>query len=293
MQKILITGANGQLGNEFRLISEYENSYKFIFTDVAELDICSKQAIEVFFEAEKPDFVINCAAYTAVDKAEAEEEKAFAINCKAVENLAQITFENNIRFIHISTDYVFGGTAYLPYSENAPTEPNSAYGKSKLAGEIAAMNKNSETVIIRTSWLYSAFGNNFLKTIRKAASVRTQLNVVFDQIGTPTYANHLAIAIMQIISKIECDNEKSFSGIYHFSNEGVCSWYDFAIEIVKLAKLNCQILPIETIEYPTPAKRPPYSLLNKNKIKATFCISIPYWREGVAQCINKLDEMDL
>jgi len=282
---ILITGSNGQLGNEMRLISgSYSNRYDFIFTDVEELDITNIDDLNNFFSGTKIDFIVNCAAYTAVDKAEDDVELCYKINCFAVENLAKIARQLNIKIIHISTDYVFNGKNYLPYTETMPVNPVSVYGKSKLEGEQILQKICADSVIIRTSWLYSSFGNNFVKTMLRLGKERETLNVVFDQIGTPTYAADLAAAIMQII-----DFEKFIGGIYHFSNEGAVSWYDFTKAIHRIAGIStCKVLPIESKDYPVRTPRPFFSVLNKSKIKQTFKIEIPYWEDSLRVCIGKI-----
>jgi dTDP-4-dehydrorhamnose reductase len=281
MQTILITGANGQLGNEIRTIAPQYTDYKFIFTDVAELDICDKNALINFFQNTKIDWVVNCAAYTAVAKAEQEIETAFLINAVAVQNLAEVTAQFGSKIIHISTDYVFNGKQYLPYTEEMTICPTSIYGKSKAEGELALIKANKEYIIIRTSWLYSSFGNNFVKTMLKLGREKEMLTVIFDQIGTPTYAADLAEAILQIII-----SNTFATGIYHYSNEGVCSWYDFAKSIFKLSNITtCTITPIEAKDFYDQTPRPFYSVLNKSKIKNTFGIHIPHWEDSLAKCL--------
>ena len=283
MKKILITGSNGQLGNELRKLSANYPDCKFNFTDVNELDITNSDTLKLHFKANNYDFIINCAAYTAVDKAETETDKALLINSEAVKYLSEIALQYKIKLIHISTDYVFDGTSCLPYTEDIQVSPVSQYGITKLEGEKQIEKSGCDAIIIRTSWLYSSFGNNFVKTILKYSKEKPELKVVFDQIGTPTYAEDLATAILQIIN-----SNKFETGIYHFSNEGVCSWYDFALEIVNAKNINCKITPILTSEYPTPAKRPHYSVLNKNKIKSTFNIEILHWKDGLQRCLKEL-----
>ena len=286
MLNILVTGSNGQLGSEIKeLSSKYE--YNFFFTDRSNIDITKKDSIKTFCQINNINTIINCAAYTAVDKAESDEINADLINRKAVKKLALVASELNIKLIHISTDYVFDGKTYKPYVEEFQTKPNSVYGKTKLDGENEMINVNPKnSIIIRTSWVYSSYGNNFVKTMLRLGKEKTELGVIFDQVGTPTYAAHLAIAILDIIPKL--NNPKV--EIYNYSNEGVLSWYDFAKEIMKMAKLNCKINPIETFQYPTPAKRPHFSLLNKSKIKTTFNIEIPYWKDGLDECLRKMGE---
>ncbi|MDR2039632.1 MAG: dTDP-4-dehydrorhamnose reductase [Bacteroidales bacterium] len=285
MSKILVTGANGQLGNELRLLSEKHIPHHFFFTDVEELDITDYAAVEHFFLQHHIEIVINCAAYTAVDKAEEDKKAAFSINATAVENLARACIQRKAKLIHISTDYVYDGTAYLPYKEDHPTAPVSVYGQSKLAGETAALTV-SDCIIIRTSWLYSSFGNNFVKTMLRLGKEREVLNVVSDQVGTPTYAADLAATIMVIVEKAAANQMKL--GVFNFSNEGVCSWYDFAHEIMRLSGLKCMVQPIETKDYPAAATRPYYSVLNKTAIKTAYGIKINHWQDSLEKCLSKL-----
>ncbi len=287
MSKILVTGSNGQLGNEIRVIAQSSNN-TFEFTDVAELDITKPEAIEDFLQNKSFDYMINCAAYTAVDKAETDIEFATLLNSKAPEFLAQACNKHSIKFIQISTDYVFDGKNYKPYVETDVVSPQSVYGKTKLDGENAALQANSHTMVIRTSWLYSTFGNNFVKTMIRLGNERDTLGVIFDQVGTPTYAADLAQSIVTIIDSIESKNNEFISGIYHFSNEGACSWYDFAKEIHNIAHIQCHVNPIETKDYPTPAARPHYSILNKAKIKTNYNIQIPHWKKSLEICIAQL-----
>ena len=282
---ILVTGANGQLGNELRKISGNFSGYRFFFTDVDELDITNPEAVYHFFETNEIQTVINCAAYTAVDRAESDEPAATLINATAVEYLANACNMADATLIHISTDYVYDGFACKPYSENHHTAPASVYGCSKLAGEKFAL-ATPKSVIIRTSWLYSSFGNNFVKTMLRLGKERETLNVIFDQTGTPTYAADLAQVIMKIVKSSEQNNLKT--GIFHYSNEGVCSWYDFAHEIMQQAGLKCVVKPIETKDYPTPASRPHYSVLNKARIKADYGVIIPHWKDSLKRCIARL-----
>ena len=283
MSKILITGAHGQLGTELNFLSSMLENHSFVFVGSKDLDITNAFAVSDFFSKENYSTVINCAAFTAVDKAESEKEVAFKVNAEGAANLAIACKQHNAKFIHFSTDFVFDGTAYVPYLEKDKTNPLSVYGASKLAGEEQVVASNPNAVIIRTSWVYSSFGNNFVKTILKLCKEREQLNIIFDQIGTPTYARDLAAVVLQIVQQQEWK-----PGIYNYSNEGVASWYDFAVAIRDLAGLKTKILPIETSQYPTPAVRPKYSLLNKKKIKETFGIEIPYWRESLEKCIKLL-----
>lgn len=285
MKNILITGANGQLGNEMRVLSVAYPEYTYFFTDVAELNICDKQAVLDFVKANDIHVIVNCAAYTAVDKAEENVELCTMLNADAVSYLAEAAEANQAEFIQISTDYVFDGTAHVPYKETEPTCPNSVYGSTKLAGERNALTRCSRAMIIRTAWLYSTFGNNFVKTMIGLGKERESLGVIFDQVGTPTYARDLASAIFVAIRQgVE-------SGIYHFSNEGVCSWYDFTKAIHRLAGITaCRVNPLHTEEYPTLAKRPHYSVLDKTKIKNTYHIEIPHWMDSLQSCIAELEE---
>ena len=284
MKNILITGANGQLGNEMRVLSEENKEYTYFFTDVAELDICNEQAVMDFVKANHIQVIVNCAAYTAVDKAEENIEFCTKLNADAVGYLAKAAEANQAEFIQISTDYVFDGTAHTPYRETEPTCPNSVYGSTKLAGEQNALTLCSRAMVIRTAWLYSTFGNNFVKTMIRLGKERDSLCVIFDQIGTPTYARDLARAIYAAI------RQGVTPGVYHFSNEGVCSWYDFTKAIHRLAGIkDCKVNPLHTEEYPTPAKRPHYSVLDKTKIKNTYHIEIPYWMDSLQSCIAQLE----
>lgn len=285
MKKILVTGSKGQLGNELQIAAKAFSQFELVFTDVNELDICNLAAIEQFVENAGFDAIVNCAAYTAVDKAETDEDLCYKINRDAVQNLAQIAQSNGLKLIHVSTDYVFDGTQHTPYVETDRVCPVSVYGKSKLAGEEMAFKYCEQVALIRTSWLYSAFGNNFVKTMIRLGQERESLNVIFDQVGTPTYAADLAKAILQILNA-----EVFVSGVYHFSNEGVCSWYDFAKKIHQLAGVRCKVSPIETKDYPTAATRPHYSVLNKSKIKSTYHIDVPHWEESLIQCIEILQK---
>ena len=274
---ILVTGGNGQLGCALRLASA-ESRHRYIFTDIEELDITSATAIEEFFCREKVDMVVNCAAYTAVDLAEENEAKADEINHKAVALLAKACKQHNATLIHISTDYIFSGNADKPYNENAEPAPLNAYGRTKLAGERAIAESGCESIILRTSWLYSEFGKNFVKTMRNLTATRSEIKVVADQIGTPTYAGDLAKAITYIIESGQSEKV----GVYHYSNMGECSWYEFAVEIARLSgNLGCKINPCTTTDYPTKARRPQYSVLDKSKIIATFGLGIPEWRESL------------
>lgn len=286
MKTVLVTGANGQLGNSIRLLAENHPGYNFLFTDVDTLDITNPAAVRGMIKDNQVDFVLNCAAYTAVEKAEEDEALCRRINAFAVSVLGKAAHEAGAKMIHVSTDYVFSGTSYRPYVETDVTCPVSAYGRTKLAGEEILQEVCPDAVIIRTAWLYSEFGSNFVKTVLRLGKERDQLGFVFDQIGTPTYAGDLAAAILAVVT---ADERNAFvPGIYHFSNEGVCSWYDFTVKILQIAGIDCHVLPIETKDYPTKAVRPPYSVLNKKKIKTTYGITIPHWEESLRLCMEKL-----
>ena len=292
---ILVTGANGQLGNEMRIVSK-RSSDRYIFTDVEELDITNRDAVMNFVKEKDIKVVVNCAAYTNVDKAEDDEATAELINAQAVKHLAEACKSNNATLIHISTDYVFGGNeGNTPRTEDEPVNPTGAYGRTKLHGEQAIQEVGCNYLIIRTAWLYSEFGNNFVKTMRRLSSERDKLNVVFDQIGTPTYALDLANVIMRFIEILKKENNYQLStvnsqlfGVYHFSNEGVISWYDFAKEICELSGNECDIQPCHSNEFPSKVKRPSYSVLDKTKIKNKLNITIPHWKESLKKCIIKL-----
>jgi dTDP-4-dehydrorhamnose reductase len=284
MKNILITGANGQLGNEMRVLSAENKEYNYFFTDVAELDICDEQAVMSFVKDHHIHVIVNCAAYTAVDKAEGNLDLCTKLNSDAVGYLAKAAEANEAELIQVSTDYVFDGTNHLPYKETDATCPNSVYGVTKLKGEANAMQHCKKAMIIRTAWLYSTFGNNFVKTMIRLGKEREALGVVFDQIGTPTYARDLARAIFAAI------NKGVVPGIYHFSNEGVCSWYDFTKSIHRIAGITaCKVSPLHTDEYPAKAPRPNYSVLDKTKIKNTYGIEIPHWEESLKACIDELN----
>ena len=271
----LIIGSQGQLASELRDVL----GDRAICVGKDELDISNPNAVRIFFEGKQFDAIINCAAYTAVDKAENDFDLAKKVNVDGARNLAEL----GIPIVHISTDYVFSGTSSRPYVESDKPDPQSVYGKTKLAGERAVLDVAKTAVIIRTSWVYSTYGNNFVKTMRRLGGERSQLNVVFDQIGSPTYALDLATAIAEILPQIPIGTK----AVYHYSNEGVCSWYDFACAVMELSGLNCTLSPIESKDYPTPAKRPFYSVLNKSKIKKDFKLSIPYWKDALTRCISK------
>lgn len=284
-ERILVTGANGQLGNEMRRLAEGANAARFVFTDVAELDITDLQAVRRCMDEKRISVVVNCAAYTNVDKAEDDAETADRINHKAVENLAVACRETGAVLIHVSTDYVFQGTGHLPCREEEATNPLGVYGKTKLAGEKAIENSGCRFLIFRTAWLYSSFGHNFVKTMRRLTAERERLSVVFDQVGTPTYAADLAALIYQVIAT---GKYREYQGIYHFSNEGVCSWYDFAKEIAALSGNDCDIIPCHSDEFPSKVKRPAFSVLDKTKVKKDFDYIIPYWKDSLVKCLNEL-----
>lgn len=286
MYTILVTGANGQLGNEFRKIAPASSRYHFIFTDIDELDIIDIKAVTEFFSAYSLDCVINCAGYTAVDRAETEREKTMEANALAVKNLARACTGQNALLVHISTDYVFDGHSYCPYRETDRENPLSWYGVTKLEGERQVLMHAGSALIIRTSWLYSSSGTNFLRTILHKGRQQEELRVVSDQVGTPTHAADLAGAILSLLPKYSA-NEKR---IYHYSSEGVCSWYDFAKEIMEMAGISCRIVPIPTSEWPTAARRPFYSVLDKGKIKRDFGVEIPYWKESLKRCVEGLKD---
>ncbi len=281
---ILITGSNGQLGNEFRKISKIETEHSWHFTDLPDLDITDHEEVMAYFQDHKIDICINCAAYTAVDKAEEESDLADEVNARAVGHLADACLKNNALLIHVSTDYVFDGENYKPYDEEDPVNPTSAYGRSKAKGEAMIRQHTCKSVIVRTAWLYSATGHNFLKTMMKLGGQRDELKVVVDQIGTPTWAADLAEALWQIAMKSEGTQKE----IFHYSNEGAISWYDFAKTIMEISQLPCHVLPIESKDYPVKTKRPFYSVLNKAKIKRDFDVDVPYWKESLINCIKEI-----
>lgn len=285
MASILITGANGQLGNELRGLSKQYYGYDFIFTDIDTLDITNSASVSEFVSNLRPEWIVNCAAYNLVDKAESEPEAALLINGTAVKNIAEAISGTECRLIHVSTDYVYDGNANVPYDENTIANPQSAYGRSKLAGEKYAL-LHPASMIIRTAWLYSSHGSNFVKTMLRYGAERESLGVVFDQTGTPTYAADLASAIMSIISGVIRNQFAFKAGVYNYSNEGVCSWYDFAAEIIKEAGLACKVNPVLSKDYQQAAKRPSYSVMDKNKIKENYNLNIPQWRTSLVKCLK-------
>jgi dTDP-4-dehydrorhamnose reductase len=290
-QKILVTGSNGQLGKELKKIAPSFPQYEFIFLSREDLPIHHFEMVRHYFKIYHPQYLINCAAYTAVDRAEQEKDLAFQVNGEAVGVLAAICKENNTRFIHISTDYVFDGSATVPYKEDSPVNPQNIYGASKLEGEKQAMQFNPGSIIIRTSWLYSAYGKNFVRTMVKLMKEKDEINVVNDQVGSPTYAADLAEAILKIIMTIPTHNSPlTTHGIYHFTNKGIISWYDFAMAIQEIAGSNCRINPIPSSQYPTPAKRPAYSVLDTTKIQYVFGIEMKDWKKSLVICIKRIGD---
>lgn len=284
---ILVTGANGQLGREIQRLSAVSPN-NYTFTDVAELNVTDAGAVRQAVAQTRAEVIVNCAAYTNVERAEEDEEAADRLNRGAAENLARAAEANGATLIHVSTDYVFDGTGHRPYTEDMATSPLGAYGRTKLAGEEAVKASGCRYLILRTAWLYSEYGNNFLKTMLRLTSERETLRVVFDQVGTPTYAGDLALAIFSLI---EAGRYAGNEGVYHFTDEGVCSWYDFAVEIAAAAGHDiCRIIPCHTSEYPTKATRPAYSVLDKTRFKETFQMDIPHWREALIYCMKRLTE---
>ncbi|HFA50074.1 MAG TPA: dTDP-4-dehydrorhamnose reductase [Bacteroidetes bacterium] len=287
---ILVTGSKGQVGQELKVLAGNFPHFYFEYIDVEELDITDAAAVLSFFEKNKFDYCINCAAYTAVDKAESQKEIAHKVNAVGVKNLSEGCKMNNSKLIQLSTDYVYHNNQNTPFKEGDKTNPQGVYASTKLEGDHIALSGGG--MVIRTSWVYSSFGNNFVKTMIRLGNERDELGIIFDQIGTPTYAFDLAEAILKIIQKFENKkiDKNNFSEIYHFSNEGVTSWYDFAKAIFEMENIPVKVKAIETKDYPTPAKRPPFSVLNKNKIKQTFGLEIPYWRDGLRRCLKKLNK---
>jgi dTDP-4-dehydrorhamnose reductase len=286
--RVLITGSNGQLGSEIRELAAKYKKLDFVFKDIPGLDICNFNLLQLFIVENNINAVINCAAYTAVDKAEEETIIAKKVNYEGVLNIVNALQAVNGKLIHISTDYIFDGNHFLPYKESDPVSPIGVYGETKRAGELAVINSDLDSIVIRTSWLYSAYGNNFVKTMLRLGNEKENLGVIFDQVGTPTYARDLAKTCLDILCGDSSVNISKNGDLYHFSNEGVTSWYDFAISIMELGGANCKVKPIQTKDYPTLAKRPQYSVLNKSKIKTDFKIEIPYWRDSLKDCIEKI-----
>lgn len=286
--KILVTGSNGQLGKEFRSLAGTLPQCEFIFLSREDLRIHHFGLVENTFAAYRPQYCLNCAAYTAVDKAESEKDLAYLVNAESVGVLAAVCKKYNTRFIHFSTDYVFDGTSAIPYKEDDPTNPQSVYGASKLEGERQAIKHNDESIIIRTSWVYSQFGKNFVKTMLKLMTDKEEINVVNDQIGSPTYAADLAATVIQIIGSCQLSAMHWQPGIYHYSNDGIISWYDFAIAIREISGCNCKVNPISTSQYPAPARRPSYSVFDKKKIQLAFGIKIKPWKESLQTCIGRI-----
>ena len=289
MLRLLVTGANGQLGSALRKLTASGRNLDTIFTDLPELDITQAKPAEDYIHKANPSHIINCASFTAVDQAESQQENAYLINAEAVRNLSEITAKAGIKLIHISTDYVFDGMHYKPYTETDVPNPKTIYGLSKWKGEEYLRNKNN-SIIIRTSWLYSEMEQSFIRKILNKASSGKEIKVIYDQIGTPCCATDLAGAILDIILKTGNDKMEFIPGIYHYSNEGVASWYDFAEEIIKNANISCKVIPIESDEFPVKTKRPHYSVLSKNKIKSTYQIQIPYWKDSLQTFMNKMNQ---
>ena len=290
MNNILITGANGQVGSELRALAKDTTQDTFLFTDAADLDITNEVAVKTYFANHNITVCINCAAFTAVDKAESEPDLAWKVNTKGAQNLALACAKNDALLIHLSTDYVYHNNQNTPFIESDFTNPQGIYAKTKLEGDQMAMRLNPKTLILRTSWVYSSFGNNFVKTMIRLGNERDALNVIFDQIGTPTYAKDIASTCLSIIQSIDNQDivEEKWKGVFHYSNEGVTSWYDFAHAIFQIKGIRCDLKAIETKDYPTPASRPHFSVLNKTKIKQTFGISIPHWRDSLEACLQLL-----
>ena len=286
--KILLTGSRGQLGSEIKVLSSEYPALDFVCPSSSELDICNLNSLNDFVKEKGFEAIINCAGYTAVDNAEKDAGVAGLVNAKAVSNLLFITQKLNLKLIHFSTDYVFDGTGNRPYTEKMPVAPLGVYGKTKRSGELEILHSTTNSIVIRTSWMYSSFGNNFVKTMLRLGKEKESLGVVYDQVGTPTYARDLARICLDLISNSKRLDTKG--KLYHFSNEGVTSWYDFARAIMEFGELECKVIPIETKDYPAAARRPPYSVLNKAKIKADLGIEIPHWRDSLKECIAKIKE---
>ncbi|MDC0280907.1 dTDP-4-dehydrorhamnose reductase [Akkermansiaceae bacterium] len=287
---ILITGSNGQLGSEVKALAVNYPEFNFFFRDFIELDICNSSQLDTFFKAENINTVINCAAYTKVEKAEENIEISRKVNSTGVSNLINSLEKVSGKLVHISTDYVFDGNSFSPYQETDPVNPIGVYGKTKREGEMAVLKSELDAIVIRTSWLYSSFGENFVKTMLRLGEKKEEMGVIFDQVGTPTYAKDLAKTCLDILVDKNLDGISAKGKIYHFSNEGVASWYDFAKAIMELAGLNRQINPIQTKDFPSSVKRPHFSVLNKSKIKTDFDVEIPYWRDSLNACISILNK---
>ncbi|MFK8009613.1 MAG: dTDP-4-dehydrorhamnose reductase [Saprospiraceae bacterium] len=295
MTNILVTGSNGQVGTELQYLAKQFSDFKFTFVDLADLDITDANAVYDFINSGDYNYIINCAAYTAVDKAEEDEKLAYEVNAMGAKNIAQAAVIRNIQLIHISTDYVYHNDLDRPLVETDPTNPQSVYASTKLQGDQFVQMMLPSSMVIRTSWVYSSFGHNFVKTMLRLGKERDSLGIVADQIGTPTYAYDLAKVMLDIISKMENGDLVSgkMQGIFHYSNEGVTHWADFAKKIFELEKINCIVNEIETKDYPTPASRPPYSVLDKTKIKETFDLEIPNWEGSLASCLELLREKNM
>jgi dTDP-4-dehydrorhamnose reductase len=285
---ILITGSNGQLGSEIRELSVFYKEVNFIFKGLTDLDICNFDELQSFIIKNNVTAVINCAAYTSVDKAEEDNQIAIKVNEEGVSNIVRSLQKVDGKLIHISTDYVFNGNHFLPYKESDSVSPIGVYGKTKRAGELAVLNSDIDSIVIRTSWLYSSYGSNFVKTMLHLGSQKENLEVIYDQIGTPTYARDLAKTCLKILTGANSVRISKGGNLYHYSNEGVASWYDFALAIMELGEQNCKVKPIQTKDYPTLAKRPHFSVLNKIKIKTDFDIQIPHWKSSLKECIKKI-----
>ncbi|MBN2481237.1 MAG: dTDP-4-dehydrorhamnose reductase [Bacteroidales bacterium] len=284
-KKILITGANGQLGKSLKKADKDLSHFTFTYIDVTDLNLTRAEDVRYYFDHHQFDYVVNCAAYTRVDEAERDQDEAFAINAGVPRLLGELAKQRSFRLVHISTDYVFSGSTSIPYKETAKAFPLSAYGKSKLEGETALRN-NANAIVIRSAWLYSEFGNNFLKTMLRLGREKNEIGVVYDQIGSPTYATDLATTILQIVKT--SDQHKFLPGIYHYTNEGICSWFDFAWEIMNMCGLHCTVIPISTSQYPLPARRPAYSVLDKSRIKKVYGLEIPYWKKSLRTAVDIL-----
>jgi dTDP-4-dehydrorhamnose reductase len=285
---ILITGASGQLGQCFQQLALHYPQWSFIYTDAPELDITDAGAVDAFFKQHKPRWCINCAAYTAVDKAETDQVLAAKINVTGARYLANAAHKYGTRMVHFSTDYVYHNRQNTPFKEGDVESPKGVYARTKLQGDRAVLKASPEAMVIRTSWVYAPVGHNFVKTMMHLGKQRPSLSVVFDQIGTPTYAPDLAAAVLNIMTQVEAAPTQNIGGVWHYSNEGVTSWYDFACAVFELTGIDCKVLPIETSAYPTPARRPPFSVLNKGKIKAAFNLDIPHWRDSLKACLKAL-----